>query len=639
VTKTPQLSISRKLGGPWLPLSYVTGSAAILGQRNAGKTYKGSVIAEELLIHAQQIVVLDPTSAWWGLRSSSTGKEDGFPITIIGGEHGDLPLDPASGAELARAIVHDRFSVIIDFDGLNKAEEQRFCAPFLDTLYRAKTGEYRTPLHIFMDEADVFAPQRPMGDETRTLGACQTLVRRGRIKGLGITMITQRPAELSKGVLSQVDTLITLRLMHPRDMAQIDEWVAVHGDEKRAKQMMASLPDLPKGEAWIWSPMNKVFERLTFRDRLTFDSGKTPEVGEHVAPPKVLAKVDIDKLGKAMAASVEQAKANDPKALRARIVELERELRAKPSSASAAKVIEVEVDKIVPQIVEIQKIVDRPVISDGDLHSLRGVAAEVSQSVAQINQTIEGVAKLTSLVAVLTSTSTSITDTIKKWIDRRQTASQPAAVQPLAREKKRARTIEGMDPRVKAVLERPVKRGRHPFADNYMSTTRGRNPMGEDMSTAEMRILSSLAWWESIDVNAPSTESVAFLAGYTVNGHFTNMRGKLASAGLITYPRSGTISLTDIGRRKAPASERPHTREALHKAVFDVLDGPKSRILSVLIDAYPAALPAERVAKKAGYTVNGHFTNMRGRLSSLGLITYPKSGEMRASDLLFPEGL
>lgn len=47
----------------------------------------------------------------------------------------------------------------------------------------------------------------------------------------------------------------------------------------------------------------------------------------------------------------------------------------------------------------------------------------------------------------------------------------------------------------------------------------------------------------------------------------------------------------------------------------------------------------EQLAEQSGYTINGHFTNMRGRLRSLGLADYPRPNEVRATDLLFPEGL
>ena len=147
---------------------------------------------------------------------------------------------------LAEAVVADRFSAIIDLTRFTKGEEMRFAAAFLETLYRKN----REAMHLFLDEADVFAPQKPFGpEESKTLGACQSLVRRGGIRGIGITMITQRPAVLNKDVLSQVDTLTLLRMSHPKDLDAIQSWVAVHADAALAKQMITSLPSLEKGDA------------------------------------------------------------------------------------------------------------------------------------------------------------------------------------------------------------------------------------------------------------------------------------------------------------------------------------------------------------------------------------------------------
>lgn len=75
-----------------LPLDFVTSTSAILAQKGSGKSYTASVEAEELLAAGQQVVVLDPTGAWWGLRAGADGVSAGFPIAVLGGDHGDIPL-------------------------------------------------------------------------------------------------------------------------------------------------------------------------------------------------------------------------------------------------------------------------------------------------------------------------------------------------------------------------------------------------------------------------------------------------------------------------------------------------------------------------------------------------------------------
>ena len=309
-----------------LPLDFVTQTQAILAKRGAGKSYCASVQAEEMLKARQQVVVIDPTGAWWGLKSSADGKHPGFSIVIFGGEHPDVPLEEHAGEIAASAIVEHRFSAILDLSLFRKGQMTRFMAPFLETLYRLN----REAMHLVVDEADAIAPQRPFSEEARTLGAMEDVVRRGRRRGIGCTMISQCPQILNKNILTQAQILCALRLVHPKDIDAIEEWVNVHGEPERAREMISSLPSLPVGVAWFWSPgWGDIFTRVKIRKRETFDSSATPEVGRAARRPSVIAPVDIEKLGTQIQATVRKAKENDPRILRQRIADLERQLKNK----------------------------------------------------------------------------------------------------------------------------------------------------------------------------------------------------------------------------------------------------------------------------------------------------------------------
>ena len=84
-----------------LPIDAVTQTFAILAKRGAGKSYTASVMAEEMLKAGQTIIALDPTGAWWGLRSQ-------FPVVIFGGEHADVPLEESAGEVVARNLDQQR---------------------------------------------------------------------------------------------------------------------------------------------------------------------------------------------------------------------------------------------------------------------------------------------------------------------------------------------------------------------------------------------------------------------------------------------------------------------------------------------------------------------------------------------------
>jgi len=72
-------------------------------------------------------------------------------------------------------------------------------AAFAESLYEANTE----PLHLVMDAADLWAPQRPLPEANALLGRIEEIVRRGRVRGFIPWLITQRPAVVHKDVLSQ----------------------------------------------------------------------------------------------------------------------------------------------------------------------------------------------------------------------------------------------------------------------------------------------------------------------------------------------------------------------------------------------------------------------------------------------------
>src|SRR6185312_12272411 len=107
---TGKLQIASDLA---LPLDAVTQTFVIVGVRGSGKSTTSVLMAEAMLSAHQQIVVLDPTDTWWGLRAGRDGKGAGFPITVLGGRHEDVPLEPAAGEVIADLVVDDRVSCVL----------------------------------------------------------------------------------------------------------------------------------------------------------------------------------------------------------------------------------------------------------------------------------------------------------------------------------------------------------------------------------------------------------------------------------------------------------------------------------------------------------------------------------------------
>ncbi len=165
----PQLKIAKNLN---LPVEAVTQTFAILAKRGVGKTYTAAVLTEELLKAGLHAVIVDPIGVWWGLRASADGTRAGLPIIVLGGDRGDVPLEVTAGETIADVVVQEGLSVVLDLSGFRKGEQTKFMTDFCERLYHRN----REPLHLVLDEADAFAPQRPMKGQERLLGAVKDLI-------------------------------------------------------------------------------------------------------------------------------------------------------------------------------------------------------------------------------------------------------------------------------------------------------------------------------------------------------------------------------------------------------------------------------------------------------------------------------
>jgi hypothetical protein len=103
------------------------------------------------------------------------------------------------------------------------------------------------PLILFLDEAHNFIGKHIGEDDTiAKLDSFELIAKEGRKFGLNICFATQRPRDITEGVLSQVGTMIVHRLTNDRDREIVER---ACGEIDRAAS--AFLPNLRPGEAAI----------------------------------------------------------------------------------------------------------------------------------------------------------------------------------------------------------------------------------------------------------------------------------------------------------------------------------------------------------------------------------------------------
>lgn len=575
-----------------LPIEAVTQTFAILAKRGAGKSYTASVMVEEMLAKSLHAVVLDPLGVWWGLQSSADGERAGYPVTVLGGDHGDVPLEPTAGETIADFVVNEKQSVVIDLSSFRKADQVRFATAFCERLYQKN----RDPLHLVVDEADMFAPQKaPHGQESRVLGAMEDLSRRGRARGIGMTLVTQRSAVLNKNVLTQIEVLIVMRTTSPQDRKAIKAWVDVHGEDETWNLMDRELPKLPIGTAYIWSPgWLDHFGTHAIRVRRTFDSSATPKVGERRIEPTKRAEPDLDALREKIADTIEQAKANDPvelrntiKQLRSRVSELETQ---KPEAAE-------------PEIVEVA-VFPEP-LKDEIRRMLTGAQISVLDHANQFAKDVEH--RIENLDADF------------------ELGIEIMEAPPVAPPPRPSPVVQKPEPRTRELAQAPT-----PVVDS-------------DLTPAKQRVLDSLAWLKAVGFPKPTKVQAGFIAEYrvgkNVGGTYGKILGELRAAGLIDYPDRGRVALTAEGESKANVAPIEQTTAGLQQTIYDRLSDAEERVLRVLVDEYPHALPKQDAGARAGYTVGanvgGTFGKILGTLRMLGLADYPSRGMVAATPILF----
>lgn len=564
-----------------IPDEAIDDRLAFVGTSGSGKTYAMMTAVERLLERKSKVVMVDPLGVAWGIRLKANGKDAAFPVVIFGGKHADIPITEQSGRLIGEAIASMAESAVVDLSELgSKAAERRFMLGLLEAMYRNAAGE---PFHLIFDEADLWAPQKSLEPQLQNL--MENIVRRGRVKGFIPWLITQRPAVISKDVLSQVDGLVAMKLTSKQDRDALGAWIEGQADRAEQKDFNSKLPAMQRGHGIVWIPGRGVLRAAKFPTKQTFDSSRTPERGETRRTPE-LKPIDIGKL-KAVIAAIETERAK-PKAVAKATLAPD---AAVPDQAAIERAIAAGVEKALadarPRIFEEGRRVGH---TEGQQEALRSVQAAIA-AVKPREPTL-------------------------------------AALPPRPAPSAPSTTISATPPR--------------PIATREPASATGTLPEGFQISRPQQRILNVLAWFESIGLASQAKDVVAFMAeASATSSSFTNNLGALRNqAGLIDYPAPAEVCLTPLGRQFAEPPERSLSLEDLHRNIKAHLERPQQRILDVLIELYPSAITKAELAERVeASATSSSFTNNLGRMRSLGFIDYPTGGQVIATRLLFPEGL
>jgi hypothetical protein len=248
-------------------------SVAVLGITGSGKTNTAAVLIEELLSHGFPLTIVDIEGEYWGLKEK-------FEILVAGrSRHAELEVGPKSAGKLAEISVKRGIPVILDLSDFTQDESYEFLVQYFKSLWVA-CSQARHPYQVVLEEAHEWIPQ---GVSTPLKQLLTRIALRGRKRGLGIILMSQRSAKVEKDVLTQASLLFLHKVVHPVDMRVYKDLIPLP-----PAQVEDAVRRLQPGEAIVL--YNHHISTVRLRLRYTFHAGSTPTLSS-ASQPK-LRKLD-----------------------------------------------------------------------------------------------------------------------------------------------------------------------------------------------------------------------------------------------------------------------------------------------------------------------------------------------------------
>jgi hypothetical protein len=602
-----------------VPVKVLDQHLVVLGKTGAGKSSTLRHFVEYLLSHNKRVCIIDPKGDWWGLKAAADGKGKGFPVITFGQFKGeedvsDVPISRESGTEVAEIVASGNRPMVIGLRGWMPAAQSQFWVDFASTIYNSKSCG---GLYLIIDEIQNWAPKERTGFEAENMALYWTKKLLSEGRGLGLTIFcgSQRPQSVHNGVLTQCETLVAMRLIHDADCTAVESWLKRTRDKEKRAEIMTSLPDLGRGEAWVWSPeVGFGPVRMQFPMFETFDSFAALQLQKKVNK-RGWADVNLEDVRQKLAAVIEEKRANDPRELKAEIVKLNRTKMQQDMVATRAT-------QDMRRTVE--KRVEVPVLKDGQIAAVETVLTRAERLFSKYRE------DSLTLVSGMSTALKPLEDAFCKVRDAglpspaRETRALPGgriATGQTIRPNEQSPLLTGT-PAATSVPPPPVQ-----------TSAKG----GTDLPPRRQRILDALLFFESLGYGDAAREWVAFFCDTSPNSStYEKDCGAMRSAGLVSYPAAGRMQLQEPGRTVARPTQ-PISLPEFHAKVERLLPPRRQKIARALIDVYPDALRRDQLAERCVTSADSStFEKDLGGMRTAGLLVYPQPNYAKAADLLFP---
>ena len=224
------------------PLELIYQVLFIGGKRGSGKSYTAGVMMEEFNRLGLQFVCFDALDAH-GYIAELNGVEAISPTKS----------ETINMRKLVEKLIKGNSSLIVNMEGLPLETQQKLVADYCETLLEmgaADDSPKRGLMNVF-EECQDFVPQ--MG-RPESFSPIVRLCKLGRSKGYGVTLISQRPAAVSKEALSQASIYAVHNIINTKDLGALKEQLSFGTDKKTIDKILSGITFAEPGDLVCYAP-------------------------------------------------------------------------------------------------------------------------------------------------------------------------------------------------------------------------------------------------------------------------------------------------------------------------------------------------------------------------------------------------
>ena len=239
-------------------------SLAILGTNGSGKSGSSRQLAEEHVRLGLPFTIADIENEYATLKNLGD-----IILAGPGVEYGSFELDQtltnsAEFYELGRTAYLKSKSVILMLGDLDDETRKTYLKAYLDGIFEAANDPAKRHYYrVFLEECQEYIAQVGVAKSDPLFQAIVRFAKRGRKRMLSLVLISQRPSNVSKDVLTQCHIFILHFVTYATDIIVYRDQLSVDGAEDKVKTMQP-------GDAIY------LFGRTYIEDRITKPKTSSP---------------------------------------------------------------------------------------------------------------------------------------------------------------------------------------------------------------------------------------------------------------------------------------------------------------------------------------------------------------------------